>query len=233
MTKSISMVKQIGRFVIVALLVFILGVSQMGVPWNPSPAYAAGPPALAGRVIDSQGEPVRGAEVGVREGTAAEFIAIAESQHDGTFVVDLPPRQFSPHLVVELDRTHFQFLEMELEEEDVMRLNAGESVRLPDIELSRRITPGFWVATLVFAGVLALIALEKLHNTMAALLGTAIVLGTSFVGGAINPNLFIFDFEQALELAGYDVRKLPIAQICRGQLLGWPTEAWKEIVPNA
>ena len=35
-----------------------------------------------------------------------------------------------------------------------------------------------------------------------------------------------------LELAGYEVRKLPIAQICRGQLLGWPTEAWKEIVPN-
>jgi transposase-like protein len=35
-----------------------------------------------------------------------------------------------------------------------------------------------------------------------------------------------------LELAGYEVLKLPIAQICRGQLLGWPTEAWKEIVPN-
>ena len=35
-----------------------------------------------------------------------------------------------------------------------------------------------------------------------------------------------------LELAGYEVRKLPIAQICRGQLLGWPTEAWKEFVPN-
>ena len=35
-----------------------------------------------------------------------------------------------------------------------------------------------------------------------------------------------------LELAGYEVHKLPIAQICRGQLLGWPTEAWKKIVPN-
>ncbi len=204
MTKSISIVKQIGRFVIVALLVFILGVSQVG-PLRPSPAHAAGPPALAGRVIDSQGEPVRGAEVGVREGTDAEFIAIAESQHDGTFVVDLPPRQLSPHLVVELDRTHFQFLEIELEEEDVMRLNAGESVRLPDIELSRRITPGFWVATLVFAGVLALIALEKLHNSMAAMLGVAVVLGVSFVGGAINPDLFIFDFEQSLEYVHFDV----------------------------
>jgi len=34
-----------------------------------------------------------------------------------------------------------------------------------------------------------------------------------------------------LELAGYEVHELPIAQICRGQLLGWPTEVWKEIVP--
>jgi len=35
-----------------------------------------------------------------------------------------------------------------------------------------------------------------------------------------------------LELAGYEVRKLPIAQICRGQLLGWPVEALEELVPN-
>jgi len=36
-----------------------------------------------------------------------------------------------------------------------------------------------------------------------------------------------------LELAGYEVHKLPIAQICRGQLLGWPVEAWRKLVPNA
>jgi hypothetical protein len=35
-----------------------------------------------------------------------------------------------------------------------------------------------------------------------------------------------------LELAGYDVQKLPIAQLCRGLLLGWPTESLQEVVPN-
>ena len=35
-----------------------------------------------------------------------------------------------------------------------------------------------------------------------------------------------------LELAGYEVHELPIAQICRGHLLGWPTEVWKETVLN-
>ena len=36
-----------------------------------------------------------------------------------------------------------------------------------------------------------------------------------------------------LELAGYDVRHLPIAQICRGRLLNWPVAALAEVVPNA
>jgi transposase-like protein len=35
-----------------------------------------------------------------------------------------------------------------------------------------------------------------------------------------------------LELAGYDVQKLPMAQICRGQVLAWPPEALAELVPR-
>ena len=166
---------------------------------------AEGPVSLSGRLLDPQGQPVHGAEVLVREEAGAEPIAKAESQHDGTFVVDLPAGQFSPPLIIKIDRPHFQSLETELEPEDVTRLNAGESLRLPNIKLARHITPGFWVATLTFVGILALIALEKLHNTMAALLGVAVVLGTSFVGGAINHNLFIFNFERALEYVNFDV----------------------------
>jgi len=36
-----------------------------------------------------------------------------------------------------------------------------------------------------------------------------------------------------LELAGYDISQIPIARILRGQLLGWPSEAFQELVPNA
>jgi hypothetical protein len=46
-------------------------------------ARAEGPVSLSGRLLDSQGEPVRGAEVIVREGQGGKPIAIAESQHDG------------------------------------------------------------------------------------------------------------------------------------------------------
>jgi hypothetical protein len=36
-----------------------------------------------------------------------------------------------------------------------------------------------------------------------------------------------------LELAGYDISQMPIAHILRGQLLGWPPETLRELVPNA
>lgn len=35
-----------------------------------------------------------------------------------------------------------------------------------------------------------------------------------------------------LELAGYDVSKLPMTQICRGQVLEWPSAALAELVPR-
>ena len=35
-----------------------------------------------------------------------------------------------------------------------------------------------------------------------------------------------------LELAGYEVRKLPMAQLFRGLALQWPASAFQEIVPN-
>jgi Na+/H+ antiporter NhaD/arsenite permease-like protein len=71
--------------------------------------------------------------------------------------------------------------------------------------LQRRITLGFWIATLTFVGMLLIIALERLHNTMAALLGASIVLGVSFVGRPLNPDLFILDFKQALQYVDFDV----------------------------
>jgi Na+/H+ antiporter NhaD/arsenite permease-like protein len=183
-------------------------------------AHAAGPPpgeqaSLAGRVTDSQGEPVRGAEIKLvlngkpagRHGEGQETSSPVESQPDGSFVVDLPPETIGniETLTLQISRPHFKSSTWQAQDDDVARLNRGESLRLPDLELPRRVTPGFWVATLTFLAILVIIALEKLHNTMAALLGVAVVLGTSFVGGAVDPDLFIFDFERALEYVNFDV----------------------------
>jgi Na+/H+ antiporter NhaD/arsenite permease-like protein len=163
-----------------------------------------GGPSISGRVVDPLGEPVHDADVTARANGADEPVAHTESQEDGSFLLRLPAETFVA-MELEITRPHFQPVLVNLPPEQLVKLNAGDTVGLPDIELARRITPGFWVATLSFALVLALIALEKLHKTTAALLGVALVLGASFVGGAINPNLFIYDFERALSYVDFDV----------------------------
>ncbi len=164
----------------------------------------AGGPSLSGRLLDPLGEPVHEADVSVLINGHEEPAAEATSQEDGTFVLDLPPGALKT-VVVQIIRPHYHAMEQPLESEDVTRLNTGCSVRLPDTEMQRRITPGFWIATLSFVLVLVLIALEKLHKTTAALLGMSLVLGIGLVGGAINSDLFVFTFEQALEYVDFDV----------------------------
>jgi Na+/H+ antiporter NhaD/arsenite permease-like protein len=194
--------------ILVISLVIVLAGGQ-----SDSIAYAEGETSLTGRVADPQGEPVKDAEVhlvvggDVGEGDGEHSAPAAESQADGSFVVDLPADTIGQidHLTIELSRPHFRPVTWEASAEEIASLNRGESVRLPDLEMERRVTAGFWVASITFALILLIIALERLHNTMAALLGAAIILSTTYVGGAINPDLFVFDFEQALEYVNFDV----------------------------
>ena len=94
------------------LITLLLGAIMVLPGRDSAPVVRAeGPVSLSGRLLDPQGQPVHGAEVLVREGVGDELIAKAESQHDGTFVVDLPAGQFSPPLIIKIDRPHFQSLE--------------------------------------------------------------------------------------------------------------------------
>ena len=178
----------------------------------PAPAWGqegaadtgTGTMGISGRLLDPLGEPIHDAEVSVFVDGSAEPIAHSASQADGSVVVNLPPDHYTG-VVVEIERSHFQPADMELDAAELAQLNGCGSVQLADITMERRITAGFWVATLSFVLILALIALEKLHKTTAALLGASLVLGVSFVGGALNPNLYIFDFEVALEYVDFDV----------------------------
>ncbi len=159
---------------------------------------------LSGRLVDPLGEPVHDADVLVLADGSDEPVAHGASQLNGSFVIDLPRGQYTA-AAIKVERPHFYSVDRELDATELAQLLEYGSVRLPDMTLERRITAGFWVATLSFVFVLVLIALEKLHKTTAALLGAAIVLGVSFVGGALDPNLFIFDFEIALSYVDFDV----------------------------
>ncbi len=196
--------RQKGSRLLFAGLLLVVAASSVVHQLLPASAADSRRPELVGWVTDALGEPVQNAEVSMYADGMKEPIAVAESQGDGEFALEVPEVPFET-LSVDVSRPHFHSYTWSPTPDELELLSQGVTIRLPDITMERRITLGFWVATLTFVGMLALIALEKLHNTMAALLGAAIVLGVSSVGSPFNPNLFILDFEQALQYVDFDV----------------------------
>src|SRR5690606_23220 len=88
---------------------------------------------------------------------------------------------------------------------DMAELQAEGTLVLDDIVLARRLGISCWATTATFVLMLVLIATERLHKTLAALLAVAIIFTVSLVGGGINDNLYVFDFEHALEFVDFDV----------------------------
>jgi Na+/H+ antiporter NhaD/arsenite permease-like protein len=168
------------------------------------PVTASASSGLVGHLTDTLGEPVQNGQVAVYADGKEEAIAVVESQRDGSFIIDLSVVP-SQSLWLEITRPHFQPLTWIATPEDLDDLRHGMTVRVPELIMERRITMGFWIATFTFLGMLMLIAFERLHNTMAALLGAAVVLGVSFVGRPLNPDLFILDFDRALQYVDFDV----------------------------
>ena len=170
----------------------------------PQPAEASSLPALAGRIIDFQGQPVDRAYVVMYINGAAQPYAEGESQEDGAFILDLPATGVD-RVRLEISHPHFQSTTWEADGQDLESLRDGWAVRPPDVVLERTLTIGFWLATITFVGILVLIATERLHSTMAALLGIAIILGVSVVGRPLNEGLFILDFERAISYVDFNV----------------------------
>jgi Na+/H+ antiporter NhaD/arsenite permease-like protein len=127
-----------------------------------------------------------------------------ESGRDGVFAVPLSVETVDSARIV-LTHPHFTSVSWEAGEADLTCLNEGSAVYIPEFTLERRVTAGFWVATLVFVGILVLIISERLHSTMAALLGAAVVLGVSLVGRPIREDLYVFNFDHALEYVDFNV----------------------------
>ncbi len=191
--------------------VFVLLLLTGLMLWLSQPASAVAeelgqdpPLTVTGRLLDAQGQAVRDAHVTVFEEGTRHEIGEGESHADGSFSIPLEPFD-GDRLAVRVVRPHFHHIEWVSTAEDVAQLRVTQSLHLPDIELDRMVTPGFFIAALTFAGVLALIALEKLHNTLAALTGITIIFLVSYIATPFNERFFILDFEGALQYIDFDV----------------------------
>jgi len=186
-------------FAVAAVISAVLMISS-----HPAAAQSSSEnPVIVGRVIDLQNQPIAEAAISLPTEND-ESGPSATSQKDGSFVLEVSePASISNPLTIE--RPHFEDTEIELSLDQLNQLRQGNSVVLPDIEMDRVIGLAFWIAAVIFAIVLVLIASGDTHNTLATLVGASLLLGISYIGHPINENLFIFDFAGSISYIDWNV----------------------------
>ena len=134
---------------------------------------------IAGRLIDGQNQPVPEAHISAQLPDREKALGESESQEDGNWRLALEEEPV-PGLQIVIERPHFESEVIVLGAAEVVELIEDGIFGLGELELQRKVTAGFWAATFIFAGVLVIIALEKLHSTTAALAGISAVFLVSF-----------------------------------------------------
>jgi Na+/H+ antiporter NhaD/arsenite permease-like protein len=168
--------------------------------------------AIAGTLVDTQDQPVAEATVSAIIPEELEAIDETESQEDGSFILPLEDHP-EVGLMVLIERPHFKSQEIALSTSELAQLTVNGVYRLGEVTLDREITAGFWAATIIFIGVLAIIALEKMHSTTAALAGISAIFLVTFAGVVFWPSLYIMNFEQALTFINWEVIFLVMAMM--------------------
>lgn len=184
--------------------------------WLPEPKPAGGQdgelPAVVGFLLNEQRQPVTGATIGVFLDGDEQPAVETESFENGLWEIELP-RLPDHSLRIEAQHHHYKTWTYTLSvndadpasQERVQALMDGQSLNLGAVQLHNEYTLGFWVVAGTFLLVLLLIVFERMANATAALLGTAIVFVSTFIGGKFVPELYIFDFERALSYINWEV----------------------------
>jgi len=165
---------------------------------------AEGDLIVVGQLLDPQGEAVVEATITAILPGDSEAIVEVESLEDGYWFMpftQVPREDFQ----IKVEHPHFMPQTFIVGAEARAYLAELGFISLDALELERRITPAFWAATLIFLGILLLIAFERLHSTTAALAGLSAVFLVTYIGGTINPGWYIFSFERGLSYINWEV----------------------------
>ena len=173
----------------------LVGALALGLGGHGTRAEEPLPALLTGSVYDSQGQPVEGASVALHTAQPGEALSEAVTQSNGLFAL-LLPEAIPDSLTVRIDRPHFEETGIELSLAAIEALRAEQSVVLPDTTLTRQTSLAFWLATLIFVGMLVIIATGVLHNTLATLVGTSLVLAVSYLGSPLSEGFSSLTFRE-------------------------------------
>jgi Na+/H+ antiporter NhaD/arsenite permease-like protein len=170
---------------------------------------------LIGQVVNTQGANVDEAQVRVFVGQDPQTLTIdgkevevAHTHPDGSFVIDLMlPRTLieTETLAVGISKPGYRTARQGFTWQEVTQGSDRYYVSVPDIVLTRVFTPAFFLAAVIFLIVFVFISLNVLHETIAAFLGAAAMLGVSYFLGNSNPDFWIIGFHRAVDFIDFDV----------------------------
>jgi Na+/H+ antiporter NhaD/arsenite permease-like protein len=203
-TKLLSFLGSYSHVLLIAMLVVLLAIIPGEALALTNRQEGSGNYVIIGTLVDQQGVPVADVSVKALSIDGKELLEETESQEDGTWrlaLIEVPAGE----LHIQIEHPRFIPQTLNLSAHDLDNLNEVGLYGLGEITLDREINAGFWAATLIFLGVILLIAFEKLHSTTAALTGLSALFLVSYVGGTLNPDLFIFSFERGLSYINWEV----------------------------
>ncbi len=169
---------------------------------------------VVGRAVNTQGAAIDEAKVRVLVGdvVAHETHTDADGFYFAEFTLSQPPIE-GPAIAVEIDKPGFRTARQELAPEEVACSGGCCHARLANTFLTRVFNPAFFIATGVFVVVFGLISLNLLHETIAAFMGAAAMLGVSYFLGSLDPDFWIIGFDRAITFIDFDVIFLLMAMM--------------------
>jgi Na+/H+ antiporter NhaD/arsenite permease-like protein len=170
---------------------------------------------LIGRVVNTQEIAVEDAEVRVFVAGAQRLLEVADEEFkvahtgpQGFYIVDLVLSESgleNDAVAVEISKPGFRTIRQGFARQRIAHAEDHYYVTIPEVVLPRVFNPAFFLATAVFLVVFGLISLNILHETIAAFLGAAAMLGITYFLGSFNDDFWIISFHKAIEFIDFDV----------------------------
>jgi Na+/H+ antiporter NhaD/arsenite permease-like protein len=199
-----------------ATLVIIAGLVLLA--FTAWPARANGDQVtltLVGHVVDTQDNAVDGAEVrvfirGIQQTllVGGEETKAAYTDEDGFYIVELRLSRSlveSETLTAQVSKPAYRTTRRSFARQEMARTGNHYYVGILNVVLPHVFNAAFFIATITFVAVFALIAFHVLHDTLAAFLGATVMLGITYTVGTFNPDFRILSFERAIEFIDFDV----------------------------
>jgi Na+/H+ antiporter NhaD/arsenite permease-like protein len=170
---------------------------------------------IIGRTINTQNTAVDDAEVVIFIGgervkllVAGEEMEVAVTDAAGFFIfdLDLPRLQVTNgDLAIEISRPGYRTYHHGYAQHEIACASEHCYIRIPDVVMSRSFNPAFFIATGIFLVVFGFISLNVLHETIAAFLGAAAMLGITYFVGRYDPDYWIIGFQRSIHFIDFNV----------------------------